>query len=172
MLNLVLFDTCLGWMGIISSSAGLKKIIMPRKSKEEVLLRVNVSCNLIEEEASAIFNDLPQRLKRFLNGELVDFSDKLSLDGATAFQKIVWKIAQSISYGETRSYAWVARQMGNAKAARAVGQALGKNPLPIVIPCHRIISTNGSLGGFSAGLELKKYLLRLETRNKPVMEST
>jgi methylated-DNA-[protein]-cysteine S-methyltransferase len=149
-------------MGIISSSLGLKKIILPQKSKEEALLDVKCFYNLVKENDFAHLADLLQRLRRYLTGELVDFPDKLDLEGASYFQQRVWAITQTIPYGATRSYAWVACRIGYDKAARAVGQALGKNPLPIIIPCHRVISSGGSLGGFSAGLELKKYLLRLE----------
>jgi methylated-DNA-[protein]-cysteine S-methyltransferase len=74
----------------------------------------------------------------------------------------VWEITRLIPYGETRSYAWVAEQIGQPRAVRAVGQALGKNPLPIIIPCHRVITSNGKLGGFGGGLEMKKRLLSLE----------
>ena len=88
--------------------------------------------------------------------------DKLDLDNATAFQRRVWRATQTIPYGQTRSYAWVADQI-NCNSARAIGQALSKNPIPIIIPCHRVIKSDGSLGGFSAGLGLKEVLLDLET---------
>ena len=71
-------------------------------------------------------------------------------------------MVRTIPYGETRSYGWVASHLGLPKAARAVGQALGRNPLPIIIPCHRVISSDGGLGGFGGGLGLKESLLRLE----------
>ncbi len=166
MLSLVLFDTCLGWMGIISSSLGLKKIILPQKSKEAVLLQVRDHYNLINEIDFAISSDLPQRLRRYLTGEPINFSDKLDLRDTTFFQQRVWKTTKAIPYGDTRSYAWVAGQLGYDKAARAAGQALGKNPLPIIIPCHRVISSDGNLGGFGGGLELKKHLLRLEAKKQ------
>ncbi|GAI87660.1 unnamed protein product, partial [marine sediment metagenome] len=73
-----------------------------------------------------------------------------------------WEETRLIPYGETRSYAWVAKQVGKPKAARAVGQAMGSNPLPIIIPCHRVITSNGKLGGFGGGLEMKRQLLSLE----------
>lgn len=149
-------------MGVIGSHQGLKKIILPQESMEEVLLQLKDSYSLTNEDDFAPFADLPQKLRRYLAGEPVDFPDKLDLEGATVFQARVWKTARTIPYGETRSYAWLAGQLGYVKAARAVGQALGKNPLPIIIPCHRVISSDGGLGGFSAGLELKKYLLRME----------
>jgi len=90
------------------------------------------------------------------------FPDRLDLSGATPFQRMVWEATRLIPYGETRSYAWVAGQVNKPGAARAVGQALGRNPLPIIIPCHRVIRGDGSLGGFSNGLEVKERLLHLE----------
>ena len=104
------------------------------------------------------------RLKDYFNGNRVDFPDKLNLSGATPFQREVWQAARRIPYGETRSYAWVAGQMRKPEAARAVGQALGRNLLPVIIPCHRVIASNGGAGGFSGGLEMKRFLLNLEVK--------
>ena len=80
----------------------------------------------------------------------------------TAFQKSVWKAIATIPRGETRSYAWLAKKIGRPRAVRAVANACGANPLPVIIPCHRVIASDGSLGGFSGGLDLKKRLLALE----------
>ena len=81
----------------------------------------------------------------------------------TPFQQSVWTLLQDIPYGETRSYAQIAAALGRPKAVRAVGQANGANPLPIIIPCHRVIQTDGSLGGYGGGLAIKRALLALET---------
>ena len=109
------------------------------------------------------FQDLEARLRRYLGGrKVVSFNDELDLSGATTFQRRVWRVTGLIPYGETRSYAWVAEQVGKPKAVRAVGQALAQNPLPIIIPCHRVIRKNGKLGGFGGGIEMKKTLLKLE----------
>jgi len=75
----------------------------------------------------------------------------------------VWQLTRLIPYGETRSYTWVAEQLGKAGAVRAVGQALARNPLPIIVPCHRVVAKDGKLGGYSGGVEKKDYLLRLES---------
>lgn len=88
---------------------------------------------------------------------------KMDLGGAgTKFQRKVWRALQRIPYGETRSYAWVAAAIGHPKALRAVGRACGANPLPLIIPCHRVVAANGALGGFSGGLAWKRRLLALE----------
>jgi len=84
------------------------------------------------------------------------------LAGTTRFQQNVWRMVRNIPCGETRSYGWVAKQLGLPRAARAVGQALARNPVPIVIPCHRVIGSDGNLGGFGGGVKIKKFLLHLE----------
>ena len=162
MLTFVLFDTCLGWMGIVSSPSGLSMVILPQESRDAVLCKVmNCGC-AAEEQSPALFGDLPHRLSRYLEGEPVDFPDKLDLGEVTRFQQNVWQAVRTIPYGETRSYGWVAGKLGSPKTARGVGQALAGNTLPIVIPCHRVIGSNGSLGGFGGGVEIKEVLLRLE----------
>ena len=92
----------------------------------------------------------------------VEFRMTCDLTAATPFQRQVWLKAREIPYGESRSYSWIASEIGNPRACRAVGQALGQNPLPIVIPCHRVLSAHGAVGGFSGGLDIKRRLLRLE----------
>lgn len=84
---------------------------------------------------------------------------------ATEFQKLVWKETMKIPYGYTATYKEIAERIGNPKSYRAVGNALGKNPLPIIIPCHRVIKGDGKLGGFTGGINLKKFLLKLEKNN-------
>ncbi len=157
----VIFNTAAGWVGLLGSDAGLTRTTLPQPSREKATATLGtdtVQATLSQEH----FKDLVRRFKDYFMGHRVDFPDKLDLQGATAFQRKVWEAARQIPCGETRSYAWIARQIGNPAAARAVGQALGKNPLPVVIPCHRVIASDGSLGGFSGGLAMKKRLLALE----------
>ena len=161
-LTFAVCETCLGWTGVIGSANGLKKVILPLKSKEAVLGQISsYGCEAGNHDA-ACFAELTDRMKRYFDGEPVDFADKLDLAGTTRFQQRVWLTVRSIPRGETRSYGWVANQLGLPKAARAVGQALGRNPVPIVIPCHRVIASDGKLGGFGGGVEIKKLLLKLE----------
>ncbi|MFB0526784.1 MAG: methylated-DNA--[protein]-cysteine S-methyltransferase [bacterium] len=87
--------------------------------------------------------------------------DKL-LSGYSSFERRVWKVTSTIPAGQTRTYQWVARQIGNPRAARAVGRALAKNPLLVVIPCHRVIRKDGSLGGYTLGKRKKEVLLKKE----------
>jgi len=105
---------------------------------------------------------LARELAAYFRGDANPFLIPLDLDSGAPFQQKVWQELQRIPHGRTVSYGELARRVGAPKAARAVGQAVGANPIPILIPCHRVIRSNGELGGFSAGLEIKRWLLRHE----------
>jgi len=102
------------------------------------------------------------KFKPIFEKSLTMRKDVRKLTLGTPFQQKVWKVLQTIPYGETRTYKWVAQKIGKPKAVRAVGQACGANPLPLIIPCHRVVASGNKLGGFSGGLRLKKKLLRRE----------
>ena len=108
------------------------------------------------------FRRAKKQLVEYFAGDRRDFELVLAPD-ATPFQASVLEALQEIPYGETRSYGDVARSIGNPKAVRAVGSANGNNPLPIVIPCHRVVGSNGTLTGFGGGLPAKRFLLDLES---------
>jgi|SRR5579862_3362944 len=110
------------------------------------------------------------QLRSYFAGELRDFDLVLDLQG-TDFQKRVWHELLHIPYGETRSYSYVANTIGAPKAVRAVGAANGSNPIPIVVPCHRVIGAGGSLTGYGGGLPLKRFLLDLEARHSHLFET-
>ncbi|MCZ6872382.1 MAG: methylated-DNA--[protein]-cysteine S-methyltransferase [bacterium] len=109
------------------------------------------------------------QLDAYFAGTMQDFTLKLAPAG-TPFQQSVWHALQDIPYGETTSYGTLAKQLGKPKASRAVGAANGRNPLAIVIPCHRVIGSTGKLTGYAGGLDLKKALLALERRYAPSSE--
>jgi len=111
----------------------------------------------------SLFNNAIQQLREYFAGERKTFSLTLIAEG-TDFQRAVWAELQNIPYGETISYKELADRIGRPKAVRAVGAANGANPIPIIIPCHRVIGNDGSLTGFGGGLPLKKRLLELESR--------
>jgi methylated-DNA-[protein]-cysteine S-methyltransferase len=156
-----IFKTPPGWMGLLGSSAGLCRVVLPQptdvKAVSLVLDKVPDA-----ESSTPFFQDLVKRLQAYFSGQVVNFSDELDYGDATDFQRRVWQAARKIPYGKTHTYGWIAEQADKPKAVRAVGQALGQNPLPIIVPCHRVTSTGGGLGGFSGGLAIKKYLLKLE----------
>ncbi len=101
-------------------------------------------------------------LQRYAEGQPVNFTAPLDLRTGTIFQRKIWELLCQIPHGETRSYSWLAEQAGHPRAVRAVGGACGANPVPVLIPCHRIRRRSGALGGFSAGLSWKKRLLARE----------
>ena len=108
------------------------------------------------------FAGIKNDIKKYLSGEPVSFKKYALVLEGTAFRKKVWRALAGIQYGKVLTYKEVAKKIGSPWAFRAVGSACGKNELPILIPCHRVISSDGSLGGFSGGLRLKRYLLELE----------
>ncbi|MFC2032990.1 methylated-DNA--[protein]-cysteine S-methyltransferase [Chloroflexota bacterium] len=160
-LSYIVFDTAAGWMGILGSPCGLLRTTLPQQSVQGALQILGKDINRASE-APNLFHDLIQRFKAYFDGKITAFPDRLDISEATPFQRSVWEADRLIPYGETRSYGWIAQQIGNPKSGRAVGNALGKNPLPIIVPCHRVLAGDGRLGGFTGGLETKKQLLRLE----------
>lgn len=161
------FKTPAGWMGLLGSPAGLRRLVLPQ------ITGVNALTLVLENVDSAVpsaefFKDLTKRIQNYFTGKAVSFPDKLDFSGATPFQRAVWETTRKIPYGKTHTYAWVAAQAGRPLAARAAGQALGRNPVPIIVPCHRVLSADGGLGGFSGtgGLTTKKLLLKLEENRR------
>ena len=108
-----------------------------------------------------LIREAARQLKLYFQGKLRDFDLPLEMEG-TPFQRKVWSYLQTIPYGQTRSYGQLAAAIGNPNASRAVGAANGQNPIPIIVPCHRVINSDGGLGGFSCGLAYKQRLLELE----------
>jgi len=160
LLKYTVVDTAVGWIVIVSSETGLRRI-----SIHDSLDAATRDIAMFFPEtidSPVVFGDLAERLKQYTKSKRVTFDDKLDLANATPFQQAVWAATREIPYGETRSYEWIACRIGKPKAARAVGQALNRNPFPIVVPCHRVIGKGGDLTGFSCGLKVKKRLLALE----------
>jgi methylated-DNA-[protein]-cysteine S-methyltransferase len=121
-----------------------------------------------QEDPTAL-QEVIRQLRAYFAGELETFDLSLAPQG-TPFQQRVWSELQKIPYGETISYGELARRMGNSNASRAVGLANGSNPIPIVIPCHRVIGSNGKLTGYGGGLPTKEKLLALEKRQLRLLE--
>ena len=120
------------------------------------------------ERQDAGFSEVVDQLDAYFSGELTHFDLPLRPSG-TAFQQQVYGALQEIPYGATTTYGAIARKIGRPRAVRAVGAANGRNPIPIIIPCHRVIGADGSLTGFGGGLEIKKFLLDVESAQRNLM---
>lgn len=158
--------TPIGPVHYVVSSQGALAITTPGQSVEEIKA-VLKRRGYTFEDCQPDDNDLHHvgsELKEYISGERRTFTFPLDFEG-TDFQRQVWGALQDIPYGETRSYGDIATCINNPKAARAVGQANHRNPLPLVIPCHRVCGHNGGLTGFAGGLTCKQYLLDLERRS-------
>lgn len=148
-------------MAIVSSQHGLYRLTLPQPTADKAL--VLISDLLPQSRAdTGHFRELVFLIALYFEGERVDFPEDLDLRGSTSFQRDVWEATCSIPYGQTRTYSWIAQDIGRPKSVRAVGQALARNHLPIIVPCHRVLASNGGLGGYTGGLEMKKRLLDLE----------
>jgi methylated-DNA-[protein]-cysteine S-methyltransferase len=147
-----------GALKLVASDEGLAAILWKNDDPKRVRLG-----ELTQNGEHPILLQAERQLREYFVGKRNSFTVKLAMAG-TAFQKKVWEALLTIPFGETRSYADLARQIGNPKACRAVGAANGKNPVSILAPCHRAIGSDGSLTGFAGGLEAKQYLLTLESK--------
>lgn len=159
----MIFHSPWGWMGIAESSKGIQAIVLPKRSKRAVESELRAqSDGPVQQGASARLETAHRQLLDYLAGKRSSFDVPLDLSQGTSFQRKVWRALQRVSYGKLRSYRWIAARVGGRHYARAVGNAVGANPIPIVIPCHRIVAHDASLGGFSGGLSMKRKLLSLE----------
>lgn len=157
-LNFVIIESVLGKLSIAASSSGIVSIDFGKR--DYLLLAKKLGLELSDTTTPLLENCILQ-LNEYFVGKRQDFSLPLHLVG-TEFQQKVWKAMQTIPYGATISYKDEAERVGNVKAVRAVAQANGANPIPIIIPCHRVINADGTIGGYSSGIEKKQYLLDLE----------
>ncbi|KFZ42970.1 methylated-DNA--[protein]-cysteine S-methyltransferase [Anoxybacillus flavithermus] len=149
--HVVYYESPIGWLQIIGTNEGIERIDVVERGEENNRNVPICVCQCIEE------------LEQYFHKKRTSFSMPLKLVG-TPFQMRVWEVLQTIPYGETVSYAHIAKQIGQPKAVRAVGNAVGSNPITIVIPCHRVVRIGGQLGGYAWGIERKKWLLAHETR--------
>jgi methylated-DNA-[protein]-cysteine S-methyltransferase len=157
------YECLLGNMMLVADERGLRSINFPVSKKAE---RPQTHW----QKDNAPFAETIRQLRAYFQGELKNFDLPLFPEG-TEFQLRVWKELCEIPYGETISYGQLARRIGNPKGSRAVGLANGSNPIPIIIPCHRVIGSNGSLTGYGGGLSNKKLLLALESRQRPLLHA-
>jgi len=149
-------ETPVGRLKIVGSENGLKAVLWEDDDPSRIRLG-----DMFESHADPILQIAGEQLREYFQGVRRSFAVPLDFTG-TSFQKEVWQAFLKIPFGETRTYGEIAREIGNAGAVRAVGMACGRNPISIIAPCHRVVGTGGSLGGFAGGLDVKRYLLDLE----------
>jgi len=158
-MNFIIFDTPIGELGLSQEGNALTHLYLPDE---------DMPCDVTGE--TVLLNLGKNQLLEYFAGNRREFELPLKTDG-TPFQQKVWTALSQIPYGETCSYGELAARIGTPLAARAVGQANHRNPLPIIIPCHRVVGAGGGLGGYGGGLTLKKTLLDLESQYRAKGES-
>ncbi len=160
------FDTALGPVGLAWSERGIMRLQLPERDRKATERRVRGRIvDIAEAEPRGETANVIALLQRYMAGERIDFSHvKLDMTGIGDFHRAVYARARAIGWGETTTYGTLAKQAGTPEAARAVGQAMGRNPVPIIIPCHRVLASGNKIGGFSAfgGAVAKERLLAME----------
>jgi methylated-DNA-[protein]-cysteine S-methyltransferase len=149
-------ESPIGKLKLVASDKGLVAILWEKDSPRRVRLD-----ELVADEQHPVLVETARQLGQYFAGKRKTFSIALDMRG-TRFQKDVWEALLAIPFGETRSYGQLAKQLGNPRASRAVGAANGRNPVSIIVPCHRVIGSSGKLTGFAGGLDAKAHLLGLE----------
>lgn len=165
-LGFSLFDTAIGCCGIVWGEHGIVGLQLPEASEAKARARIGRRFSGAAETSPPPFvASAIDRIGALLKGEQNDLSDiALDMDGVSEFDRRVYAVARKIAPGETLTYGDIAQALGDKLLSRDVGQAMGKNPFPIVVPCHRVVAANGKLGGFSAngGVKTKLKLLAIE----------
>jgi O-6-methylguanine DNA methyltransferase len=159
--HFAIFESSLGNILVVSKNGRLIELDI----RDDDKYRIGKSISAVYPdgiESPESFHKVRSLLDRYLKGERTEFDVDIDISRLPAFTGKVLEAVRNISYGDVRSYGWISKQVGYSNAGRAVGQAVGRNPIPIVIPCHRVIQSDGSLGGFSMGLHIKKRLLAIE----------
>ena len=151
MKRVIQFDTKFGRMGVVERDGGISGVILPGEAMSEPG----------SDEGSPLLREAVRQIGEYLDGRSQVFELPLRFEGSP-FSVQVWRELSAIPYGQTRTYGEVASSIGRAGAARAVGQACNRNPLPLIVPCHRVLAAGGRMTGFAGGMELKRKLLELE----------
>jgi methylated-DNA-[protein]-cysteine S-methyltransferase len=167
MIAYTIFKTKWGYFGLAGTQAGLQRTSLPAPRAAQVkspLLEIYPSVRY----EKALFQPLQEQIRAYFEGAYVDFDKNIPilLEGLSPFARSVLTACRTVRYGQTMSYGALAAKAGSPKASKAIGGVMARNPMPLIIPCHRVIRTNGKIGGFSAtgGVPLKKGMLQLERR--------
>ncbi len=156
-------NTPVGNLGLVRDDEFLLRICLPNEIISEYALQKQYPNENINENTSG-FEEIITQLTQYFDGKRKRFTIKTRINMSPFYEKVLAEVAK-VPYGKTASYCQIAQKLNNPKAARAVGSANAHNPLPIIIPCHRIVTNNGKLGGYGGGIKMKKYLLEFEKEN-------
>ena len=151
-----IIESPVGELKLVASDHGLVAVLWENDRPTRVRLN-----EMAENDQHPVLVETERQLDEYFAGKRKEFSVALDMSG-TRFQKDVWEALLAIPFGETRSYGQLAKQLGNPRATRAVGAANGRNPVSIIVPCHRVIGSSGKLTGFAGGLDVKAHLLSME----------
>jgi methylated-DNA-[protein]-cysteine S-methyltransferase len=162
-----LFETALGWVAIVWNERGVTQFFLPQRDRAALQRRLAAKAAGATPSPSPppLIAEIIDRVRRYCEGEAVEFSDvAVDLDGVDGFRRAIYDAARQLKFGETATYGELAARSGHPGLARETGQALGANPAPLIIPCHRILAAGGRIGGFSApgGSATKHKMLALE----------
>jgi methylated-DNA-[protein]-cysteine S-methyltransferase len=155
-------DSPFGPLLLASTPRGLVRVGLPSQDADELLVDLATRVSPRVLEAPAQFDQVRRELDLYFEGKLTDFDLPLDWQLSKDFRRRVLRAIARIPYGQTRSYTQMAKSAGNERAVRAAGTACGSNPIPLVVPCHRVLRTGGALGGYGGGLPMKEGLLELE----------
>ncbi len=158
-----ILSTKLGAVGIVAGERGLRRVYLPERTVGGLRQRIRREFPNAAEQAT-LLPRLADALRRYFAGQRVAFDVPLDWDGASPFEQAVWKACAGVRYGQTVTYQELGGRVGRSRAARAIGRAMARNPLPIVVPCHRVLRSDGGLGGYSGpgGVAFKRRLLEME----------
>ncbi len=148
----------------IDTRVGPLCIVYTERDDETLILKVLFGTKRLDARKRPLGDEIKRQFQEFLDGKRRAFTLRYLAEG-TEFERQVWELTSSIPYGETRTYKWIAEKLKKPRGVRAVGQALKKNPLPLIIPCHRVIQSDGNIGGYSSGIDIKRRLLEMEYYN-------
>ena len=156
-----ILQTSRGWLGVLGSDRGIRHTTLPADTREIALAGLGPETQRAQERPGA-FARFHREVEEYFQGRRSRLEAPLDLSGTPEFFRRAWQACRSIPAGETRSYGWLADQAGRPGAARAAGQAMARNPVPLVVPCHRVVGSDGHLRGFGGGLPMKAWLLSLD----------
>ena len=166
------FRTAAGWVGLVTSDVGITRCTLPLEEPDECVAQLDLRPRVAVPDSGRL-SWLIDRLSRYFKGYAEDFSDvEVDVLDASEFYRDAWDACRTIPRGETRTYGWLARMTGRPKAARAVGQAMARNPVPVIVPCHRVVGGDGSLRGFGQGqkyIHVKRSLLSMEGARRQLL---